>query len=697
MQDWSRDDVSRIKGVGPALREKLLRLGISNQQQMLFHLPLRYEDRTRVSAIGSLQTGQRALIEVEILSVGVSFRRRGRNGRVLLLKVADGSGMLTLRFFHFSAAQQALLQKGRWIRCFGEARRVMDSLEMIHPEFEIVDPQKPAPLEQVLTPVYPVTEGLHQARMRKLMGDLIARLEQEGLSETLPGDWLRSHHLPSVRDALLALHHPRDERDVTAIQAFTHPAQQRFVVEELAAHRISLLQKRQLIDSSICPDIRPDKGLQRRFCDELPFKLTNAQQRVVTELQEDFKRASPMMRLLQGDVGSGKTVVAALACLPVIASGFQCALMAPTEILAEQHFRNFRAWFKPLDIEVMLLTGSHKGKKRAHKEQQIAQGRVALVVGTHALFQQSVVFERLGFIVIDEQHRFGVEQRLALQQKAPEGMLPHRLVMTATPIPRTLAMSIYADLDYSQIDELPPQRTPVQTAIIARERRAELVERVRRACAQGQQVYWVCTLIEESEKLQCEAAELTFQSLQQQMVELRLGLVHGQMKAEQKDHEVTRFKDGQLDVLVATTVIEVGVDVPNASIMIIENPERLGLSQIHQLRGRVGRGQRQSHCLLLAGEQVSRQALERLEIIRANHDGFVISQKDLELRGAGEVLGTRQAGEAGFRIADLLRDQRWFGLAAELSALLMRDEYAQLRQRLVENWIGQRASYSQVG
>jgi ATP-dependent DNA helicase RecG len=697
MSDWSRDDVSTLKGVGPALKEKLGRLGISSKQQMLFHLPLRYEDRTHVTPVGGLQAGQRALIEVEVLTSGVTYRRGGPRGRILLLKVADGSGMLTLRFFHFSAAQQNRLQKGNWIRCFGEARWVMDSLEMIHPEFEVFDPDDPAPLEQVLTPVYPVTEGLHQARMRTLMQQLIDQLKLKGLSETLPSDWLKQHGYPQVGRALQALHHPADQGDAAAIQAFQHPAQQRFVIEELAAHRISLLQKRRSIDTSPCPKIAPDQELGQRFLNSLPFTLTAAQQRVVDELVTDFQRSGPMMRLLQGDVGSGKTVVAALACLPPIASGFQCALMAPTEILAEQHYRNFLTWFEPLGIHSLLLTGSDKGRARRQKEQAIAQGEAALVVGTHALFQESVSFNRLGFIIIDEQHRFGVEQRLALQRKAPEGMLPHRLVMTATPIPRTLAMSIYADLDYSQIDELPPQRSPVLTTIIAESQRPALIERVRAACNQGQQVYWVCTLIDESETLQCEAAELTFQALSEQLGELRLGLVHGRMKSAQKDQEVTRFKNRQLDILVATTVIEVGVDVPNASIMIIENPERLGLSQIHQLRGRVGRGNRQSYCLLLAGERLSRQARDRLEVIRQNQDGFVISQKDLELRGTGEVLGTRQTGEAGFRIADLLRDQRWFDRAAELASLLMREEYSETRERLIENWIGERESYSQVG
>jgi ATP-dependent DNA helicase RecG len=695
--DWSREDVSTLKGVGPKVKEKLARLGLENKQQMLFHLPLRYEDRTRITPIGSLQPGQRALIEADILHSAVSFRPQGRSRRVLMAKLEDGSGFLALRFFNFNAGQQNALQKGRRIRCFGEARLVMGSMEMAHPEFDVFDPDVPPALNEHLTPVYPVTEGLHQLGLRKLMQQLMLQLEAQGLPETLPKSWLDQQHLPEVSAALKILHNPRDQQDVAQIQASSHPAQQRFIIEELTAHRISLLHKREQINQMHSPSIRPDGVLQKAFLASLEFDLTGAQQRVSREIIQDFARKQPMMRLIQGDVGSGKTVVAALAALPVIASGYQCALMAPTEILAEQHVQNFTRWLSPLGTQVVSLMGADKGKKRALKETQIKNGEAQMVIGTHALFQASVEFDALGLIIIDEQHRFGVDQRQALQRKAGEGVMPHQLIMTATPIPRTLAMSVYADLDYSQIDELPPGRTPVQTSIISESKRTQLIDRVKNACANGQQVYWVCTLIEESEVLQCEAAELTFANLQGQMPGITIALVHGRMKAPEKEQIISDFKSGKVQLLVATTVIEVGVDVPNASIMVIENPERLGLSQIHQLRGRVGRGSKQSFCLLLVKNDVSRQVSQRLEVIRNHQDGFVIAEKDLEIRGAGEVMGTRQTGEASFRIVDLLRDKRYFAQAEALADLLMQPKYKAERQQLLDNWIGHKVAYSDVG
>ncbi len=696
MADWSRDAVSTLKGVGPKLQEKLARLGIHDKQQMLFHLPLRYEDRTRVTPIGSLQPGQSALFEGEVLQAGVSFRRGGRSRRVLLVKVADDSGILTLRFFHFSAAQQNLMEKGAWLRGFGEARFIAGAPEMAHPEIQRIDPASPPPLPQELTPVYPTTDGLHQLGLRKLMRQLLDELSARGLDETLPADWLQRHGLPEVGDALLRLHHPQDRRDAELIQAMRHPAQRRFIIEELAAQRITLLERRAELARQAAPTVSGGAALQAELQRRLPFELTGAQQRVIAELMADYESGRPMLRLVQGDVGSGKTLVAAMAALPVIDSGFQVALMAPTEILAEQHARNFAEWFTPLGIEVVNLTGADKGRRRALKEGQIESGQAQMIIGTHALFQQSVDFRALGLVIIDEQHRFGVAQRQALRDKAPEGLVPHQLVMTATPIPRTLAMSVYADLDYAQIDELPPGRSAVITSIIAAAQRPALIERVRAACADGKQVYWVCTLIEESEALQCEAAENTFEHLRRELPELKIGLVHGRMKPAEKEAIVQAFKRRELELLVATTVIEVGVDVPNASIMIIENPERLGLSQIHQLRGRVGRGSEQSYCLLLLGQQPSRAVMERLEIIRDHQDGFVIAEKDLELRGAGEVLGTRQTGEAGFRIADLLRDRALFPLAEELAERLMQPQEAERRRRLVANWVGDRARFSDV-
>lgn len=697
MQDWSRDDVSTLAGVGPKIREKLQRLGIQNKQQMLFHLPLRYEDRTQITALGSLQPGQRALIQVEVLQSAVSFRRQGPSRRVLIVKVSDGTGMLTLRFFHFTAAQQKNLHKGSWIRCFGEARNVMNSLEMIHPEYEHIDLDTPAPLNQHLTPVYPTTDGLHQLGLRKIMQNLIAELNQKDMQETMPQPWLQKLRFPSVGQALQILHNPKDQQDVIKINNIAHPAQHRFIIEELAAHRISLLQRRQRIAQLPCPQVHPAPQLHQLFVDSLPFQLTAAQRTVSQQLLQDYAGHKPMMRLVQGDVGSGKTVVAALATLPVINSGYQCALMAPTEILAQQHFINFTHWLKALDINVLSLMGNDKGKNRQQKEALIHSGQAQMVIGTHALFQESVEFHNLGLIIIDEQHRFGVGQRQALQKKANSDLMPHQLIMTATPIPRTLAMSIYADLDYSQIDELPPGRTPVTTSIIGESKRAELITSVQKACHEGQQVYWVCTLIEESEVMQCEAAEITLQNLTEQLKGVSVGLVHGRMKSTEKEQQIQAFKHGEIQCLVATTVIEVGVDVPNASIMIIENPERLGLSQIHQLRGRVGRGNKQSYCLLLVKNNLSRQVAQRLEVIRNNQDGFIIAEKDLELRGAGEVMGTRQTGEASFKMVDLVRDRRWFHQAELLAEQLMQDQYATQRETLLETWIGQRMNYSDVG
>ncbi len=697
MRDWSAQGIRYLKGVGPRVAEKLQKLGILTLRDLLFHLPLRYEDRTTVTPIGALQPGSRSLIQAQVLQAATSFRRQGRSRRVLVAKLEDASAVLTVRFFYFSKRQQAMLEKGHWLRCFGEVRIAQGELEMVHPEIEVIDIDDPPSLAQNLTPVYPTTEGLHQLSIRKIVRQAVESLQGNEMAETLPSCWLDAQGFPDFKSAMLHLHSPQQQRDTKLIAQRAHPAQFRFIVEELTAHRLTLLERRAKIRVLSSPAIKTDGNLIRKLTASLPFKLTGAQQRVVKTLLQDFDRGKPMIRLLQGDVGCGKTIVAALACLPVVESGFQCALMAPTEILAEQHFQSFSEWLSPLGLQLVNLMGVDKGKKRQQKLSLIASGEAAIVIGTHALFQASVVFQSLGFIIIDEQHRFGVDQRLALQKKITRHEMPHQLIMTATPIPRTLAMSIYADLDYSQIDELPPGRKPVTTSVISEQKRANLIESVARACAGGGQVYWVCTLIEESEALQYEAAERTFESLQQAMPQLSIGLVHGRMKTAQKEAVVQAFKQGDIDVLVATTVIEVGVDVPNASIMIIENPERLGLSQIHQLRGRVGRGVRESFCILLVKNNLPAQATQRLDIIRNHRDGFVIAQKDLEMRGAGEVLGTRQTGEASFKIADLLRDQRWFGQVNDLTRLMLQAQYSSKRDELMQNWIGDKQGYTDVG
>ena len=697
MDDWSEQSVRYLKGVGPKVAEKLHKLGIQTQRDVLFHLPLRYEDRTTVTAIGSLQPGGRSLIQAEVLQAATRFRRQGRSRRVLVAKLADPTGLLTIRLFYFSARQQQMLEKGNWLRCYGEVRIAQRELEMVHPEIELIDIDDPPALTQNLTPVYPTTEGLHQLSIGKIVRQVVELLATKAMAETLPSSWLEQHRFPDFKTAMLHLHSPGAQRDTEMIARYAHPAQFRFIVEELAAHRLALLERRAKIRTRNNPAIKTGGDLVKTLSNKLPFELTRAQQRVMKELMQDFERGKPMMRLLQGDVGCGKTVVAALACLPVVESGFQCALMAPTEILAEQHRRNFSEWLSPMGLQVVSLTGADKGAKRTQKLKAIASGEANIVVGTHALFQASVLFQSLGFIIIDEQHRFGVDQRLALQKKTTRNVMPHQLIMTATPIPRTLAMSIYADLDYSQIDEMPPGRKPVTTSVVAEQQRGHLIERVARACEQGGQVYWVCTLIDESEALQCESAELTFESLQKQLPAQSVALVHGRMKAAQKQAVIQAFKQGDIDILVATTVIEVGVDVANANIMIIENPERLGLSQIHQLRGRVGRGARESFCILLVKDNLPAQVSRRLDIIRNHHDVFLIAQKDLELRGAGEVLGTRQSGEASFKIADLMRDARWFTRVNELAELMQQPEYGKIRKQLMQNWIGHKQGYTDVG
>lgn len=690
--------LTELKGVGKALEAKLQRIGVYDLQGLLFHLPLRYEDRTRVSALASLQVGSTAVVEGEVVTSEVHSGRR----LSLLVRIRDGTGLLSLRFFYFSASMKKQLVPGVRLRCYGEARPGATGLEIYHPEFKVINTQLAEPeLEQRLTPVYPVTEGLQQQRLRQIMQQALTYLAEEPPEELLPADYLEQQTFPRLADALDYLHHPPPDADLAQLESGLHPAQRRLALEELLAQQLGMLILRQQSRSqAACPllpyQVAGDTSLEERFLASLPFIPTKAQERVTAEIFNDLEQPHPMLRLVQGDVGSGKTLVAALACLRAITAGYQAAFMAPTELLADQHFQNINHWFEPLGLKVGWLTGRMKGKVREEVLSNLATGKTHLIIGTHALFQEEVVFQRLALVVVDEQHRFGVHQRLSLRDKGVQGQfLPHQLVMTATPIPRTLAMSAYADLDISIIDELPPGRQPITTLALPDTRRAEVVERVRHACLEGRQAYWVCTLIEESEVLECQAAEVTAEELRLALPELQVGLVHGRLKAAEKAAVMEAFKQGQYQLLVATTVIEVGVDVPNASLMIIDNAERLGLAQLHQLRGRVGRGTTASFCVLIYHPPLTANGRERLQVMRETNDGFLIAQKDLEIRGPGELLGTRQTGEIELRIADLKRDADLLnGLRPIAKKLLI--ETPEKAQQLLTRWRGDQVRFAQV-
>lgn len=683
--------VTTLKGVGGALAEKLAKLGIQSLQDLLFHLPHRYEDRTRIIPMGNLRIGDVGVVEGEVMKADLVMGRR----RSLQVTLKDSSGFLVMRFFHFNAAQKNQLTEGAQVRCFGEVRPGRAGYEFYHPEYQVNPPPMPARGEATLTPVYPLTEGIQQPRVRSLCQQALGYLKRYPIREWLPAELLASYQLPGISEAVKLVHSPPASAPVHLLVEGRHPAQQRLVMEELLAHQLSLLQVRQQVQAREALPLLPTGDLPERFLDLLPFSLTGAQRHVMSEIRQDLSQPVPMLRLVQGDVGSGKTVVAALAALQAIGAGAQIALMAPTEILAEQHYHNFRGWLEPLGIRVAWLSGKIKGKARKEALEEIGSAKASVVIGTHALFQEDVAFHRLAMVIVDEQHRFGVHQRLALREKGVGGtMAPHQLIMTATPIPRTLAMSAYADLDTSVIDELPPGRKPIETIAIPDSRRDDVTDRVRKACREGRQAYWVCTLIEESEALQCQAAEVTARELGERLPDLKLGLVHGRLKAAEKAAVMDQFKQGELDLLVATTVIEVGVDVPNASLIIIENPERLGLAQLHQLRGRVGRGEEASFCVLMYHPPLSLNGKARLQALRDSQDGFVIAEKDLEIRGPGEVLGTRQTGMMQFRLADFERDKGWIEPVREMAPGLIRQPA--LVNGLIRRWLGERIRYGDV-
>jgi ATP-dependent DNA helicase RecG len=685
--------VTVLRGVGDTLAVRLRALGVQTTEDLLFLLPLRYEDRTRVVPLGELRPGQRAAVEGEVLLTDIVFRGR----RQMLCKITDGSGFLTLRFFYFTAQQQSGLARGARIRCFGEARRGPNGLEIVHPEYRKVDPNAPLASNEHLTPIYPGTEGVTQGRLRMLVGMALDQTGAGDIEDWLPPSVLADSHLPSLRDALLYVHRPPADAPVELLMSGRHPAQRRLAFEELLAHQLSLKLLRQRIQSDPGWPLTAGGALKAGLLAALPFRLTHAQQRALSEIETDLRQGKPMLRLVQGDVGCGKTLVAALAATQAVETGRQVALMAPTELLADQHAQNFRRWFEPLGIAVALLTGRQTGKARQAALEGIRAGHAPLVIGTHALFQESVEFSALALVIVDEQHRFGVHQRLSLREKgASGGHQPHQLIMTATPIPRTLAMTAYADLDVSVIDELPPGRTPVKTVVLAETRRDEVVLRIRTACLEGRQAYWVCPLIDESEEMPFQAAEETAAALAAALPELSVGLVHGRMPPRAKETTMRRFKEGVIQLLVATTVIEVGVDVPNATLMVIENAERMGLAQLHQLRGRVGRGQHVSSCLLLYRAPLSPLARERLAVMRDTNDGFEVARRDLELRGPGELLGTRQTGLAQMRVADLLRDADLLPRVQIAAETLLRHWPLQVAP-LIGRWVGHAEQYGRVG
>ncbi len=686
--------VVSLNGIGEQTATRLEKLEIYRIRDLIFHLPIRYEDRTRVQTINTLVPGSTALVCTRVVSTEIFNRTR----RSLVCQTTDETGHLSLRFFHFSASQHNNLSTGTLLSCFGEVKDGYSGYEMIHPEYKIIHHIDDCITDDTLTAVYPLTEGLRQASLRKAIHQAISLYNDnpDSLPDLLPEALLNHFQYPSLVDALNTLHTPKPGMSADALLVSPNPALKRLALEEFIAHQLSQLKIKLSDKHWQAPMLKSTQEQTQHLLNNLAFNLTAAQQRVIKEIQADCASNSPMLRLIQGDVGSGKTVVAAFAALLALSSHFQVAIMAPTELLAEQHLRNFTLWFKDFDTQIVFLTGQLKGKKREQALQSMAEGSAGIIIGTHALFQDAVRFDRLGLIIIDEQHRFGVNQRMALRDKGQhKNSKPHQLIMTATPIPRTLAMLNYADLDISIIDELPPGRIPVVTRAIPAERRPEIIAKITQWVKQGRQAYWVCTLIEESEVLQCEAAENTATQLTKMLPEVRVGLVHGRMKAQEKDQLMQAFKQHKLDLLVATTVIEVGVDVPNAGLMIIENPERLGLSQLHQLRGRVGRGTEDSFCILMYQSPLAQTSRARLNILRETSDGFIIAEKDLELRGPGEMMGTRQTGQIQFKIANLERDTGLLDQVAE-AVNIIQQTCPENIQPLIERWLGTTSKYAEV-
>ena len=679
------NDLRSLRGVGPAIEEKLTKLDVHNQTDLLFLMPIRYEDRTLVTPIGALSHDQQVLIQGRVLLTNIVYRGR----RTLLSQLSDDTGMVTLRFFSFSNQQAKNLSRNTLVRCFGRVRKTATGVEIIHPEYQIIDPDNIPPLASTLTPIYPSTKGLSQGKLRSMI-KLALDSQLNSVEELLPKEIADLLHVMPLGESLEAIHSPpKTEQE----EGFS-PAKLRLVTEELIANQLALKRiKRttQLNKAIALKNIKEKNNLIK----QLLFTLTNSQERVVREIEEDLMAPRPMMRLLQGDVGSGKTVVAALAIAIAAGSNAQAAFMAPTELLAEQHYNNLKVWFDPLGIEVVLLKSKLPAKEKKQILGSIEDGTSSIIIGTHALFQGAVNYNNLALVVVDEQHRFGVDQRLSLMNKSISGSVPHQLIMTATPIPRTLAMTAYGDLDSSVINELPKGRGTIETVVVSEEKREGVVSRVMDEIKKNRQIYWVCPLIEESEELNFEAVETTHKNLKSKLKNCSIGLVHGKLDSLKKTKAMLDFKNGKQDVLVATTVIEVGVDVANASIMVIENSERLGLSQLHQLRGRVGRGEHKSICILIYKKPLSSMAKMRLSAIRESNDGFYISEKDLELRGPGELLGTKQKGIIGLKIADIARDAHLLPKINKLCADF-EENYPKQAEKLIHRWVGNQIEYRKV-
>ena len=677
------DDLTSLKGIGPAIAEKLTKLDIHSQSDLMFLMPIRYEDRTSITPIGALSHDQQILIQGRVLLTNIVYRGR----RTLLSQLSDDTGMVTLRFFSFSNQQAKNLARNTLVRCFGRVRKTAAGVEMIHPEYQIINPDNIPPLDSTLTPIYPSTKGLSQGKLRSII-KLALDSQLNSVEELLPKEITNLLEVMPLGEALRAVHNlPKQEENFPL-------AKLRLVTEELIANQLALKRIKKTTQSNKAIALTNIKE-KINLIKQLPFTLTNSQERVVREIEEDLMLPRPMMRLLQGDVGSGKTIVAALAIAIAAGSNAQAAFMAPTELLAEQHYNNLKAWFDPLSIEVVLLKSKLPAKEKKQILNSIESGTSNIVIGTHALFQGAVNYNNLALVVVDEQHRFGVDQRLSLMNKSIIGSFPHQLIMTATPIPRTLAMTAYGDLDSSIINELPKGRGTIETVVVSEEKREDVILRVIDEIKKKRQIYWVCPLIEESEELNFEAAETTYKNLKSKLRNRSIGLVHGKLDSKKKTKAMLDFKDGKQDLLVATTVIEVGVDVANASIMVIENSERLGLSQLHQLRGRVGRGAHKSICILIYKKPLSSMAKMRLSAIRESNDGFYISEKDLELRGPGELLGTKQKGIIGLKIADIARDAHLLPKINKLCADF-EEKYPKQAEKLIRRWVGNQIEYRKV-